>query len=315
MSAISRVALVAKPWRGGLASYAAMALEEKFPGHVCCVHTYPTTARDKIAYRLDKRAWRMRLIDKIQLLEADVVLFINLLPEFSSLPGKPEYVAWLTDNPSPVLDLLGPFGHVFVSDPGYAEHVRLVVGERRFAGVLPFACHPEFHKAAPRTEKEQGFCFIANRDAKRDQVLRYLFAHNRNVHVYGNYFMRHRLFWRHPFDFGPSVDNAQMANIYARHLASLNIHADVVIEGTNMRTFECAAYGIPQLVEYRPGIEEYFSLSDELYVYRDNSELVDLMSRIEANPNEARARAVRAHDHALSEHTYQRRVEQILHAL
>ena len=312
MNTPDKAVLVAKPWRGGLANYLARALEERFPGRVTCLYTYPATRQDKVSYRLDKHAWRMRLVERIQQLDADLVLFVNLLPEFSALQRKPSHVIWLTDDPTPVLAILEPFSQVYLSDPGYAESVRHAVGERRFAGILPFACQPDIHKSVTQNKDPKGFCFIANHDPKRDQVLHYLFTHGQRVHVYGNYFLRHALFWRYPSWFAPAVDNARMGDIYARHLASLNIHADVVREGTNMRTFECAAYAIAQLVEYRRGIEAYFSLTDELYVYHDESELLDLMKHIEAFPDEARNRAARAHERVLSEHTYQRRIEQLL---
>ncbi len=315
MSGCAKIVLVAKPWRGGLAKYLTLALEEKFPGNVHCIHTYPTTRQEKLSYRLDKKSWRLRLMEKIQSSDADAVIFVNPLPEFAQLPRDKSYLLWLTDSPVPSLDFLAPFSHVFLSDPGYSESVRRVIGDARFAGILPFACQPDFHKPVIQNKVPKGFCFIANRDAKRDQVLKYLFAHDRRVRVYGNYFMRHALYWRHPYWFSPSVGNARMGQIYSRHIASLNIHADIVKEGTNMRTFECAAYGVPQVVEYMPGIEAYFSLEDELYVYHDKAELVDLMGHIEALPDEARVRAGRARERALNEHTYQRRIEQLLSAL
>lgn len=315
MSAPGKIVLVAKPWRGGLAKYLASALAEQFHDNVLCLYTYPTTAREKISYRLDRRSWRLRLVDKIQSIDADVVIFVNLLPEFALLPRRPEYVLWMTDSPVPALDFLAPYSRVYLSDPGYAESVRQVVGDARFSGVLPFACQPDIHKPVAQGRDSKGFCFIANRDAKRDQVLNYLFTHGHQVHVYGNYFLRHPLYWRYPAWFGPSIDNSRMGQIYARHLASLNIHADIVRGGTNMRTFECAAYGVPQLVEYRPGIEEYFDLEKELYVYHDESELVDMMKHIQASPGEARKRAARARDRALGEHTYQRRIERLMLAL
>lgn len=312
MNTPAKIVLVAKPWRGGLANYLARALEEMFPGRVSCLYTYPITRHERLHYRLDKQSWRMRLLERIQRLDAEVVLFVNLLPEFSGLQRKPSHVLWLTDSPQPALGILDPFAHIFLSDPGYADNVRQVVGETRFAGVLPFACLPDVHAPVVPRGRADGFCFIANRDAKRDRLLQFLFDHDRRVRVYGNYFLRHPLFWRYPAWFRPPVGNLRMGEVYARHIASLNVHAEVVREGTNMRTFECAAYGVPQIVEYRPGLETYFDPESELYVYRDESELVDLMAQVEAYPEQARQRAGRARQRALSEHTYQRRVEQVL---
>lgn len=312
IASVGRIALVAKPWRGGLGTYVGMALEELFPGRVLQLHTYPDTAQDKLRYRLDRKAWRSRLTEHISNLDADVILFLNLLPEFAALPVRPGHIAWLTDSPEPALGLLGPFSRVFISDPGYEAMVTDAIGTDRYAGVLPFACQPLMHRWVARREDAQGFCFIANRDAKRDHVLRYLFENGRSVHVYGNYFLRHSLFWHHPSCFRPSIANRRMGAVYARYLASLNIHAEVVRCGTNMRTFECAAYGVPQLVEYRPGLEALFDIDREIYVFNGVQELFAMMEEVEADVGEAHARAARAYERALAEHTYAHRIREIL---
>lgn len=312
IASIGKIALVAKPWRGGLGTYMGAALEEMFPGRIRHLYTYPTTAADWLHYRLDRKAWRRRLADRVHSLDADVVIFMSILPEFAALPRMPGHVVWMMDNPGPSLGLLGPFAHVFLSDPGYADTVRDAVGVDRYAGVLPFACHPGIHRQVPERGDAKGFCFIANRDAKRDRVLGYLFEHGRGVHVYGNYFLRHRLSWRHPSWFHAPVANREMGAVYARYLATLNIHAEVVRGGTNMRTFECAAYGIPQLVEYRPGIEELFDPDKEINVFAGDQELLSLMERVEQDIDDARRRAERARQRVLAEHTYAHRIRHIL---
>ena len=81
------------------------------------------------------------------------------------------------------------------------------------------------------------------------------------------------MFWQYPFSFRPAVANDAMGDVYARHKIALNIHARVVRRGTNMRTFECAGYGIPQIVEYRPGIENYFTPEKEILIFRDVDEM------------------------------------------
>lgn len=312
MTSLDRVALVAKPWRGGLSTYIAMSLERVFPGGVQVIYTYPVTHKEKIIYRMNRRTWRLRLADKINALDTDVVLFLNLLPEFSTLSAKPGYVAWLTDSPEPLLNMLEPFSRVFISDPGYAGNVLKAIGKEKYAGVLPFACQPDVHRRVDKVAGAKGFCLIANRDEKRDRILSYLFKNDKGIQVYGNYFLRPPLFWRHPSWFSPSVKIEKMGSVYAKYLASLNIHAKIVREGTNMRTFECASYGVPHAVEYRPGLEELFNLDRELYVFRDERELVEIMAEMEGDPAEARLRAERAHERALDEHTYKHRINRIL---
>lgn len=112
-------------------------------------------------------------------------------------------------------------------------------------------------------------CFIANRDPKRDYYLKALIETGSDIKSYGNYFAKTALYWRRPTSFFPKVKTEKMGSVYAKYSASLNIHAQVVRGGTNMRTFECAAYGIPQLVEYRNGLEEYLEPDKEILVFQD----------------------------------------------
>ena len=78
-----------------------------------------------------------------------------------------------------------------------------------------------------------------------------------------------------------------------------------------MRTFECAGYEIPQLVEYRPGIEALFEPGEEIAVYeRPDSVAEAARSLLTDAPRQARL-ATRALARARAEHTYSHRVQQI----
>lgn len=311
-----RVLLVAKPWRGGLAGYVRRALETLFPERICWLPTYPLSAYDQLRYRLNRKAWYLSLVSQINRLRYDVAVFINTLPEFMALEMRSTNVLWITDDPRLPLDRLAPFGRIFISDPGYENEVRGAVGTERFGGVVPFACDPDFHRLEEGSHPERrGLCMIANRDAKRDRYLDWLLASGRPICVYGNYFLRHRLFWRHPVSFRPPVPNDRMGAVYARYQVSLNVHAQVVRGGTNMRTFECAAYGISQVVEYRPGIENLFTPGEEIRVFHDELEMTEQIDRILKDRQEARRLAERARRRALSEHTYEQRVRVLLEGL
>lgn len=311
-----RVLLVAKPWRGGLAQYVRRALEILFPGRICWLPTYPRDAYDHLRYRLDRRAWRRSLVSQINRMRYNLAVFINTLPEFEALEARPTNVLWITDDPRLSLDRLVPFGRVFISDPGYENEVRRAVGREQFGGVVPFACDPGLHRLGEGDHPDyRGLCMIANRDAKRDRYLDQLFISRRSIRVYGNYFLKHRLFWRHPASFRPPVPNGRMGAVYAHHQASLNVHAQVVRGGTNMRTFECAAYGIPQVVEHRPGIENLFTPGEEIRVFHDESGMIEQIDRVLKDRREAKRLAERATIRALSEHTYEQRVRALLEDL
>ena len=126
--------------------------------------------------------------------------------------------------------------------------------------------------------------------------------------VVGNYFFRRSLWWRHPFAVRPAVPNEAMAGIYARHRVSLNIHAQVIRTGTNMRTFECAGYRIAQVVDARAGVEAAFTPEREILTYIDPDDMVRQIRRLLQDPDRARSMARRARRRALDRHTYYHRV-------
>lgn len=312
MSAVE-VLLIAKPWRGGLADYVYRALQDLLPGGVLWLATYPRGAAEWSRYRADRAGWRRARVREIGALRYRAALFINHREEFEALAPDERHVLWLTDDPHPEPGTLRSYARVFVSDPGYGPAVRAVVGTQRYAGELAFAMHPSLHH--PAAGRGSGLCMIANRDSKRDAHLGVVLAAGLRPRVYGNYFLRHPLALRHPGCFRPPVDYHRLGAVYARHAVSLNIHARVVREGTNMRSFECAGCGIAQLVEYRPGLERHFEPGVELEVYREPAEAVERARALLADPRRARAMAERALHRARAEHTYHQRLERLLAGL
>jgi spore maturation protein CgeB len=306
-----KILLVAKPWRGGLAAYLKAAMEALVPGSVEWLPTYPLSFSEMIAYRRNKAAWRRRLTQRVEESNCDAAIFINHLPDFEALTPRAEYVLWITDDPRPLAGQKLPYAHVFISDPGYRKEIAELLGER-FQGVLNFACLPSVHKPGGQSSAGRGFCFIGNRDPKRDPYLRRLCQAGTDIRVYGNYFPLHPLCWRFPGQFRPSLPVARMASIYARHLASINIHASVVKGGTNMRTFECAGYRIAQIVERLPALEGLFSPGEDLLTFQTPEELMEQMARLEGDPQLARSLAVSAERRVRAEHTYFHRAKRLL---
>lgn len=307
-----QVLLVGKPWRGGLAHHVYRALQDLLPGEVAWLPTYPPGTMEWLRYRVGRAGWRRARMTEIGTFRYRAALFLNHRPEFEELPPDERHVLWLTDAPRPAAGTLRAYGRVFVSDPGYGAAVREVVGAGRYAGELPFAMHPALHHPVVGRGSGRGLCLVANRDPKRDTHLRALLAAGLRPRVYGNYFLRHPLALRHPGCFRPRVANERLGDVYARHAVSLNIHARVVREGTNMRSFECAGCGIPQLVEYRPGLDRYFEPGVELEVYRDPEEAADRARALLADPRRASAMAERAERRARAEHTYHHRLARAL---
>ena len=306
-----RVLLVAKDWAGGLARYLSIAMNQREDLRPLWIRTYPSTLLEKLIYRTQRQDWRDKLLKTINHTPRDIAVFINLPVNAQHLEYHSGNILWLTDAPSYEAPFYNAFSRIYVSDPGYAGDVKEVVGSDKFAGVLPFACEPSVH--VPKlSQTNTDVCFIGNRDIKRDAYLEQLLISDCSCHIYGNYFAQHSMFWKNPTSFRPSIANSALAQTYARYRISLNIHARVVREGTNMRTFECAACDIAQLVEYRPGIEDLFIPDEEICLFQTPEELSFGLAKLLADEKFRNSLGRKARDRVLAEHTYSHRLNTVL---
>ncbi len=308
------ILLVAKPWKGALAHYLFAALSEMFPDRVRWIPTYPVTAAQRVAYLRDRRSWRRALAAWLDGASYRAAIFVNTLEAFRELRNAERNVLWLTDAARLGPEDAAPFQSLYVSDPGYREDLMRATG--RSAEELPFAHHPSVHHPVPAergTPRE--VCFIGNRDPARDAYLARLIDSELRSTIVGNYFLRTRLYWRRPGCFRQRIPYRHMGAVYARHRTALNVHAQVVRAGTNMRSFECAGYGIAQVADWRPGLDRLFEPERELLVCRSPEQMLEQLRRLLAHPGEAHALATRARARSLGEHTYNHRVYRLLQHL
>jgi spore maturation protein CgeB len=80
------------------------------------------------------------------------------------------------------------------------------------------------------------------------------------------------------------------------------------------RTYEVPGAGGFLLTEHAPGIERAYREGSEIAVFRDDAELADKVRHYLAHPEERDAMAVAAHERTRREHTYERRMEEVLDA-
>ncbi len=307
-----KILLIAKPWKGGLGRYFFLALQDMFPGEVEWISTRPSGPADAWLFRRDPEGWWDRLRCRVDQTPHSAAFFVGWRKEFRALAHDPRRVLYLVDDLRMAAGDMAGFGQVFLSDPGYEQDLLKLLPAAAYGGILPFACHPPIHRPTPHHGPRRGVCFIGNRDAKRDPCLERLLASGLPATIVGNYFLKSPLFWAHPLSFRPAVANEAMGRIYARHAASLNIHARVVRAGTNMRTFECAGYGIPQAVEHLPGIETCFEPGQEILFYDGMDAMIGQLRRLLEDGEGARRLAMAARRHALASHTYAHRVQAAL---
>ncbi len=308
-----KILLIARPWKGGLGRYFHRALQEVCPtAEVEWLPTRPRNREEQIRFRRDPADWWGRVVEAVNAPNCSAAIFISHCKELAGIRPSPRNLLYLVDDARLTAADAAPYGRVFLSDPGYANDLRAATGGAAYGGVLPFGLDPSIHKPTPPAARKSGICFIGNRDEKRDAWLESLFEDGFHPLIVGNYFLQSRLFWRRPWAFRPAVSNEAMGGIYARRRVALNIHARVVRQGTNMRTFECAGYEVPQIVEWREGIEAYFEPEKEIITVRNREEMPEKIRAILRDESRARRMAEAARKRALAAHTYVHRVKVML---
>ena len=219
------------------------------------------------------------------------------------------WVNWFPDDPHQleVSRRLAPaYDYFFTHDSSSLARHRST-GAR--AHYLAFGCDPEYLRppAEPSDPRWAApLVFVGSRDAVREPVLRELAPAG-------------LVAWGPGWPRGP-VYGEDFVRALAGAGVGVNIHqqfgdrGDPARYGTgaNMRVFELAAVGTPQLSDAKPDIARHFAPDREIVLYRSVAELVDRARALLADDTRRRHLAVAARERALREHTWRHRLEELL---
>jgi len=120
------------------------------------------------------------------------------------------------------------------------------------------------------------------------------------------------------------IGSAEIPEIYRTSRISLNFSGagqnpssarGVDKRQLKARTFEVPGAGGFLLTENAPGLERYFSIGREVVTFESPSELVEKVRYYLDNPSERNAIARAGHARTIAEHTYERRISEILEKL
>jgi len=192
----------------------------------------------------------------------------------------------------------------------------------RHAHYLPLAVDPEAHKPLSLTPEE-----IAEYGSDIS-------------HVGAGYYNRRRLFsrlndfnfklWGNDWQDAPALqsviqrEGARLSTEDSNkvfHVAkiSINLHSSLFHEGVNPdgdylnpRTFELAGAGAFQLCDERSLLAELFEPEREIVTFSNETELKEKIAYYLDHPEERQAIAKRARQRALTEHTYEKRMAEVL---
>jgi spore maturation protein CgeB len=187
---------------------------------------------------------------------------------------------------------------------------------------LPAACDPAVHAPCSLTEDEKKrwgspISFVGagyyNRQESFARLSRYPFK------IWGSEWPLCK-----PFDKLVQEDSRRLSpdeyvKIFSATDININLHssserADVDPTGdfVNPRTFELAACGAFQLVDERSLLNEAFVPGEELVTFRSTSDLKDKIDYYIERPEERRRIALQGRERALRDHSYQKRLQQML---
>ena len=263
-----------------------------------------------LGHRLDAR-----LADLLARRPADVVLVFKgarLPPEdVRALRHRfgGRWVNWFPDDPHQfeTSSRLAPAYDCFFT------HDSASVTRHRYAGVaafyLAFGCDPDYLRPHPlpvRAGWSAPLVFIGSRDPVREPVLHEL--DELGLATWGPGWPRGALYGD---DFVRALSGAA---------AGVNVHQQFGPQGdparygagANMRVFELAAVGTPQLSDAKADIERHFTPGREIVLYRSVEELKARARELLGNESLRRSLADAARDRALREHTWRHRLEELL---
>jgi spore maturation protein CgeB len=254
-----------------------------------------------------------RLAAHIRRAPVDVVLVFkgpNLAPEqVRTLRGRfgARWANWFPDDPHR-LDLslrIGPaYDCFFTHDSSTLERHR-AAGARPY--YLAFGCDPDYLRPLPGGPRWAArVAFVASCDPVREAVIQELA--DLGVATWGPGWPR-----------GP-VYGDDFVRVLSSAVVGLNVHqqfgnrGDPARYGTgaNMRVFELAAVGTPQLSDAKEDIARHFTPDHEIVLYRTVAELKERARALLADENLRRSLAAAARQRAVREHTWRLRLEELL---
>ena len=216
------------------------------------------------------------------------------------------WVNWFPDDPhdhESSTRLAPAYDCFFTHDSASLGRLRAAGGRPHY---LAFGCDPEFLRPAEDGPRAVPLVFVGSRDPVRERV----------VHALDDLGLAT---WGPGWSTGP-VYGRDLVRVLATATVGLNIHQQFGAggetgrygTGANMRVFELAAVGTPQLSDAKADIARHFTPGREIVLYRSIAELRARARELLADEPARRSLAAAARERALREHTWRHRLEELL---
>ena len=205
------------------------------------------------------------------------------------------------------------YDHIFVYDPYYVEEIKKCGITN--VNYLPLATDTSKYKKidpTPCEADEYGYdvCFVGRPFANRVEVLDSLGEFK--LGVFGEGWARYYGRARPPSYYKGKAVGEKVLKIYAASKIVLNIHDPEATRGVNTRTFDIAACGAFELVDYKSELETLFDIGKEIVYYKDIAGLRKIIRFYIDRPNERKAIAERGLSKVLACHTWRHRMSEMM---
>lgn len=187
---------------------------------------------------------------------------------------------------------------------------------------VPPACDPTVHQPLTLTAEEKAhwgseLSFVGAGYNNRVQMFATLA--NRDFKIWGTEWPAVQPFLHLVQEQGRRLSPEEYVKIFNASTLNLNLHSSSERDGVepfgdfiNPRTFELAACGAFQLVDNRVTLPEVFVPGQEVATFNDRQSMIEQIEYYRARPEERAIIAQAGRARALSEHTYEHRLETML---
>lgn len=197
------------------------------------------------------------------------------------------------------------FDYVYYFDTWMREQLSRIYPAKN-CYYLPLAVNPKryFGNASERIE---AIAFVGTVTADREAMLQQIWQSSIPVKVFGpqRLSVAGKLISRR-------LSSKRCANLYARHLISLNIYNEENTKhGLNFRAFEVPSAGGLLLSPICRDFPSCFEVDHEILGYKEISDVSEIYERVRKNPDWAAQIAQAGHQRVMESHTFAHRAQEI----
>ena len=237
--------------------------------------------------------------------------------ELLKIKTKAKIVCWYTDsiaNLSRQYLLASPYDIWFFKDPYMVKYFNQKLGLN--TKYLPEACNPLWHAPTVcETRQEYDFygCDIAvagNMYYYRSLILDEL--KSCNIKIWGPLFPDWLISSQRDNFQKKYLTKFEKAKAFGLAKINLNTLHYTEIDGVNCRTFEIAGCGGFQLVDFKPSLQDFFEIGNEIETFESVGELKEKISYYLSHNEERELIAKNAFKRAHKDHTFAHRLNKLI---